>query len=391
MSKNIIVCCDGTGNEIKKNESNVLKFYRLLRKDETQVAFYHPGVGTISDSSAWEAWKINGKAVFGLATGWGLDENVLAAYRFLLRSYAEGDNIYLLGFSRGAYTVRMLAGFIQLIGLLKPEEGDLCSYALTAYKRAASRNDFTIAWRVQEVLETSRPTIRFMGCWDTVASVIVPRPDRLYLPSLQDLPYTHMNPSVQCFRHAISIDERRRMFRSYRWDEPQKFKSNPYMKDEDAAEQDIRQVWFAGVHSDIGGGYPEPDSGAAKIPLKWMVDEARDQGLGFREELYKRLVLGQNRAGSTRTYTAPDPAAKLHNSMTGAWPILEWMPKADRWKEWMKRVSFLGHYLPRSEPRSLPEGAELHPSVWKRRETTDYDPVNLPNPPAESLPDPSGE
>jgi uncharacterized protein (DUF2235 family) len=387
MPKNIVICCDGTGNEIKENQSNVLKFYRILKKDDAQVCFYDPGVGTISDSGAWSAFKNKAKGVFGLATGWGLDANVLDAYRFLARNYHDGDNVYLFGFSRGAYTIRVLAGFINLVGLLEPEQEHLSSYALTAYKQASTSDDFKIAWRVQEVLETRRITIRFMGCWDTVGSVIIPRPDRFYLPSLESLPYTLQNPCVQVFRHAIAIDERRRMFRLSKWEEPQKFKTNPFVKDEDAEEQDVKQVWFAGVHSDIGGGYPESESGAAKFPLNWMVDEARQHGLVYREQLVKRLVRGENPSNSTRNYVSPDPKAALHDSMGWAWSVLEWLPKSAKRRVWPARPTVLGWYLPRAEPRLIPDGAEIDPSVWARRELSGpnapYDPENLPAGPKE--------
>jgi uncharacterized protein (DUF2235 family) len=390
MPKNIVICCDGTGNEINESQSNVLKFYRILKKDDTQVTFYDPGVGTISDSGAWAALKNKAKGVFGLATGYGLDANVLDAYKFLVQNYQDGDRIYLFGFSRGAYTIRVLAGFINLVGLLAPQQEHLCGYALTAYKQASAKNQFKIAWRVQEVLETERITIRFMGCWDTVGSVIIPRPDRFYIPALESLPYTHKNPCVQAFRHAISIDERRRMFRLCDWEERQKFKTNPFVKDEDAAEQDIRQVWFSGVHSDIGGGYPEPESGAAKIPLNWMVEEARQHGLAYRETMAKRLVLGENPKNSTRNYVPPSPKADLHDSMGLAWSVLEWLPKRTTRQVWPDRGSALGFYFPRSEPRLIPHDAEIDPSVWARQEASGtaapYDPVNLPPRPAASPP-----
>ena len=92
MSKKIIICCDGTGNEIKENQSNVLKFYRVLKESDSQVAFYDPGVGTISSSGAWAALKNKSKALFGLATGYGLDDNVLDAYSFLVTQYQNGDD-----------------------------------------------------------------------------------------------------------------------------------------------------------------------------------------------------------------------------------------------------------------------------------------------------------
>jgi uncharacterized protein (DUF2235 family) len=147
-------------------------------------------------------------------TGYGLDENVLDAYRFLLDTYEDGDRIYMFGFSRGAYTVRLLGGFLRLVGLLERPQRNLCEYALTAYKRAAEKDDFEIAWRFERVASTRRIPIAFMGVWDTVSSVIVPRPDRLYLPSLQELPYTKTNSYIEVFRHALAIDERRGCFGS---------------------------------------------------------------------------------------------------------------------------------------------------------------------------------
>ena len=104
--------------------------------------------------------------------------------------------------------------------------------------------------------------------------MIVPRWDRL-IPTLQTLPYTRTNPSVAIFRQAMAIDERRRLFRLNRWVEPQPFVANRFDKDAPHVDQNIRQVWFAGVHSDIGGGYPENESGLSKFPLNWLIEEAK--------------------------------------------------------------------------------------------------------------------
>src|SRR5215213_891497 len=120
--RNIIICCDGTGNEISENISNVLKLYRCLRKTEKtqprQLVFYDPGVGTLERPDPWHKLKQDFNAILGLATGYGLDDNVLAAYAFLVHNYQAGDQIYLFGFSRGAYTVRVLAGLIHKVGLI---------------------------------------------------------------------------------------------------------------------------------------------------------------------------------------------------------------------------------------------------------------------------------
>src|ERR1700753_1641501 len=144
VMKNIAICCDGTGNEISENISNVLKLYRCLRKtDKTtphQVVFYDPGVGTLARPDPWQKVKQDFIALLGLSTGYGLDSKVLQSYLFLVRNYQDGDQIYLFGFSRGAYTVRVLAGLIHKVGLLSPEQINRAGSGLTAYKQLAGDN-----------------------------------------------------------------------------------------------------------------------------------------------------------------------------------------------------------------------------------------------------------
>ena len=140
--RHIVICCDGTGNEISENISNVLKLYRTLRKTEkthpNQLVFYDPGVGTLARPNPWLKWRQDVAAIFGLATGYGLDDNILNSYEFIVDNYAEGDDIYLFGFSRGAYTVRALAGLIHKIGLIAKPQGNLAGSGLTAYKQFSS-------------------------------------------------------------------------------------------------------------------------------------------------------------------------------------------------------------------------------------------------------------
>ena len=131
---------DGTGNELGRNLSNVLKLYRIAQKSQQQLVYYSPGVGTISRISPWQRFRQKLVGVLGLAFGFGLDENVLGAYRFLVENYQNGDRIYLFGFSRGAWTARVLAGFIHLIGLLEPEQINMSDSALGTYKKAAKDN-----------------------------------------------------------------------------------------------------------------------------------------------------------------------------------------------------------------------------------------------------------
>lgn len=322
--RNVIVCCDGTGNEIGENISNVLKLYRVLRKTEKtvphQVVFYDPGVGTLARPDPWTKFRQDSQAVFGLATGYGLDENVLRAYRFLVRNYQEGDEIFLFGFSRGAYTVRVLAGLIHKVGLLARQQLNLADAALAAYKQTssacseqeghgsssvleeaddevrgvpASRDDS--ASQFARIVSSRWPTIRFLGVWDTVASIIVPRSDRFYVPSLQKLPFTQTNPSVQTFRQAASIDERRRMFRLEPWKEQEVFMRNRFSRVNNSTLQDTLQVWFSGVHAHIGGGYPEAESGLSKFPLIWMIEEAVRSGMSVSRQTVNQLAWGVQR------------------------------------------------------------------------------------------------
>jgi uncharacterized protein (DUF2235 family) len=385
MAKNIVICCDGTGNEIGSNISNVLKLYRALEKDEGQRVYYHPGVGTIGLQSTWGRIKQQVRGVLGLATGNGLDEDTLDAYRFLCETYQTGDRVWLFGFSRGAYTVRVLAAFVHVIGLLPPDQIDLAEYAFSAYKNASRRNhdfdgkaDFLDeAWHFSRVAGGYGVPIEFVGVWDTVASVIVPRQDRL-LPDLQTLVFTRTNPSVKTFRQAIAIDERRRMFRLNRWINPQKYRPDPF-DPSTALDQDIRQVWFAGVHGDIGGGYPEQDSGLSKFPLLWMIVQAETMGLRIDRSMLDHLGGGKPRPGSTHIYVAPNATAELHASLNGAWWILEWLPKREKWREWPARKCFLGLYLPLGEPRAIPERAIIHRSAIERiAKVAIYRPINLP-------------
>src|ERR1700730_6283444 len=297
MGKNIVVLCDGTGNQIERNLSNVLKLFRIAIKNDKQRVYYNAGIGTIGSSDAWTRYRQNAKSVFELATGYGLDADILGGYNFVCRHYEDGDAIFLFGFSRGAYTVRAVSGMIHMIGLLPIDQLNIADYALRSYKRASDNGDLGIAWHFSKIAGCREARIRFLGVWDTVASVLVPRRDRL-VPQLLTLPHTRRNPSVEVFRHAIAIDERRRMIRLNRWIEPQPFVKNPFDRAAPPTQQDIKQVWFAGVHADIGGGYPEEESGLAKFPLDWMIREAVEKGLKINAAVRRHIGLGRARIGS---------------------------------------------------------------------------------------------
>lgn len=400
MSRNLVILCDGTGNEIGVTISNVLKLFRVLDKNERQRVWYNAGVGTIGQQNPWTRFQQKLRGVLGLATGLGLDDHVLAAYRFLCANYARGDRIYLFGFSRGAYTVRALAGFIHVMGLFRPDQLNVAGYAWTAYKRSSAKDrsrsttdkprsadsadkmtSLEEAWHFSRVIGGKPAPIEFVGVWDTVASVIVPRYEQLSF-SLQTLRFTRTNSSVKTFRQAMAIDERRRMFRLNWWTPSQRHAPNPFDRAADV-DQDVKQVWFAGVHADIGGGYKETESHLSKFPLAWMIEEAAAAGLEINRAMVNHLVHGKPRAGSKHRYQPPDAKGPLHRSLTLGWWVLEMLPKLTRWREWRRgRPGILGIYFPLGEPRLIPRGATVHQSAAARRSAgIGYDPVNWPDEP----------
>jgi uncharacterized protein (DUF2235 family) len=375
VARNLVLLLDGTSNEVKEDLTNVLKLYRSAVRDESQRVFYGPGIGTVPLVSDWNPLAQRAAAVFGLATGWGLDDNLIAAYRHLAEAYREGDRIFLFGFSRGAYTARALAGMIHLLGLFEPEQMNLVPYALTAYKRDDRAGRLNIAWRFRRVIGGRRVPIWFLGVWDTVASILT-RSGAFSLPSLTYLPYTKSNPSVQTFRQAAAIDERRSMFRLYRWPPGKEFKPDPFGPD--GPPQDERTVWFAGSHSDVGGGHAESESQIAKLPLIWLAREAEACGLRINQSLFAHVAEGRQLPDGRHLYVAPDPLGPIHDSLTCAWWPLEFLPKGTQWKRFPEKTGSGGFYLPRGEPRKIDDGAFLHSSVIERKEKMGYAPINLP-------------
>jgi uncharacterized protein (DUF2235 family) len=369
MPKNIVILCDGTGNEFGDRNSNVVKLRQALKNDPPrQVIYYHPGVGTKGATNALTtAGKVWTK-IRGLAFGYGLSENIADAYRFLMQTFEAGDQVYLFGFSRGAYTARALCGMLRMFGLLAPGNEGLIPYALRLFKRndnsllarlTARPSKFAIAEAFRKAF-CSDCAPHFLGLWDTVSSVgWILDPIGLKPGSL---PYTKDLKQVGKVRHAVSIDERRAFFRQNLV--------------EQGADRDVKEVWFAGVHSDIGGSYPEAESGLSKISLCWMVREAEAAGLLVESSMMANVL------GANGQYAMPLPGAMAHNSLTAAWWLGEFWPKARR------RVSQTGDRqrgllgLPRMNlfrSRSIPEGACLHESVEIRRKVVPmYAPRNLP-------------
>jgi uncharacterized protein (DUF2235 family) len=363
MPKNIVILLDGTSNEIRTDRSNILRLYGTLTKSEDQLVYYDPGVGTFGADNAWSRIVRNASEIWGMATGWGLDVNVKEAYRFLVENYtrdAKGarDRIYIFGFSRGAYTARVLAGFLHAFGLLEQRNLNLLDYAYRAYKRigesAADDQSFAEMRLHERIIRPDRPPVRLLGLFDTVASVIE---SGRFGPRLRQHAFTRSNPSVEAVRHAVAMSERRTMFRPQLWPENQVFATNHFTP-EDAAPQDAKEVWFAGVHGDVGGGYPESESGLAKFPLYWMIEETKETELDYKTRTVNELVLGKR---EDRSYVAPNAMAEMHDSMTWGWRILEYLPK--RKPAGSQRPAVFGWTIPLSEHRHIPEGARVHTSA----------------------------
>ena len=182
MPKNIVILFDGTSNEISSNRTNILRMFGCLEKSAQQVVYYSPGVGTFgADNALSYHWRKMVELV-GMATGWGIDQTVKEAYRFLVSHYDKGkggtdrDRIYIFGYSRGAYTARVLAGFINCLGLMHKDHLNLLNPAFRAYKAVNEMGDETTDWSelnlYDRMLQPDHPPIRCLGLFDTVASVI---------------------------------------------------------------------------------------------------------------------------------------------------------------------------------------------------------------------------
>ncbi|TCD10972.1 T6SS phospholipase effector Tle1-like catalytic domain-containing protein [Oricola cellulosilytica] len=399
MPKNIVILCDGTSNEIARDRTNILRLYGCLRKNANQLVFYDPGVGTFGGANDWLSWTRKAKEIWGLATGWGLDQNVKEAYRFLVENFDPGraktakrpavpaDAIYILGFSRGAYTARVLAGFIHAFGVMKRENLNLLDYAYRTYKGISDQDippdsdeddsrDSGTAFRTmrlyERTLDPHRPDIEALGLFDTVASVIEMG---RWFPHLRTHPFTKKNPSVRVVRHAVAIDERRTMFNPVLW-EPGGYFSGPPFKKRDPEPQDFKEVWFSGVHGDVGGGYPEKESAQAKLPLIWMIREIEALGLNFYEPTVRKIVLGEN--PKFPKYVRPGVYQNLNESMIGAWPLVEFVPRRIPATSFRRRGK-KGIYIPFFDLRLIADDATIHESVFKRMERDDsYRPENLP-------------
>jgi uncharacterized protein (DUF2235 family) len=273
--KKIVICLDGTGNQMRaKGHTNVATLYEMLDLSDPskQIGYYDPGVGTLSAANARGPVDRRLSRIWGLAFGSGLKTNVAQAYTFLMQHWQRGDEIYVFGFSRGAYTARALVGMLNRPGLLRPGSENLVPYAVAQYatNKEFSETDLedieefshAFCWGTEAApLSPARQhdphnmhwhsvPVAYVGVWDTVKAAGIFRLGNLKWP------YTHLLYNAAKIRHAVSIDEKRRPYHEYLVD-PHHF--------------GLEEAWFAGVHSDVGGTFV-PDGRLAKIALKWIVD-----------------------------------------------------------------------------------------------------------------------
>lgn len=364
--RRLVLCLDGTNNEPETGATNVARLYEVAEKNADQLVYYDPGVGTMGARGAVTAFGRKLTRFAGLIAGFGVKDNIEEAYIWLAEHYRFGDQIYVFGFSRGAYTARALTGMLRTVGLLRPGANNLAPYALKLYagtkganspradvppeqrgaKPAQTRPDSEEAkaekdfWKLRDsftdrfgnpefpnAFDREHPQVHFLGVWDTVKSVGWLN----WKAQIEQArwPFTARITNVGIARHAMSIDETRFTFPVYRFDG-------------DAvshADGRFKEVWFAGIHSDVGGQY-EDDHGLSDVAFAWMVDEAKAAGLAVDERALGRVL--QRRRGIPLEERA---FGRMHGN---------------KWYWW-----FLGGW----RARVIQPGDELHESVWRRIET----------------------
>ena len=312
----LVICCDGTWNNLAAScPTNVVKLAQAVEpvaSDSTsQLIFYEQGLGT--------QWY---DKLPGGAFGWGIDANIKNAYRFLSLNYEAGDEIYLFGFSRGAYTVRSLGGLIHCSGLLS--RFNIC-HADTAYEiyrifSDEQRHQAADAFLRQR--ESQRVPTTLLGCWDTVGALGIPdllpfSPLNQAINARYQFHNVKLSPLIQKALHASAIDERRKTF-----------DVSPMEKREETVSQALSQVWFPGGHGCVGGG-TAANRGLSDGALKWMIDEVNRIGLKLEfnrariEEHIDPTSDFNNDPGFYRLagtiHRTIAPEAQLHESVRQRW------------------------------------------------------------------------
>lgn len=292
MARNLVVCCDGTWNSPTQKDrgrvvpSNVVKLARAVVPPDAKLVYYDPGIGTGGLIDKWT----------GGALGMGLTRNIKEAYNWIAETYQNGDRLFLFGFSRGAYTVRSLAGLIGLCGLTPAGNRTAADRAYDHYRAASSEKGraAAAAFKAQQ----RDVTIHFIGVWDTVGALGVPALSRYGLlrkvirRAAKGSALAHgfhdmkLGAGVSHAYHAVAIDERRGPFEPSLWE-----------KGEESTEQQVEQAWFAGAQCGVGGGYV--DAGLSDHAFMWLAAKALAAGLEL-DRRYLALRLDPNCHGELR-------------------------------------------------------------------------------------------
>lgn len=310
--KRIVLCCDGTWNtpdqtsQGRASQTNVTKIASAVAAVDaagvTQLVYYQPGVGTTP-----------GERLRGGAFGLGLSRSVQQVYRYIVRNYEPGDELFLFGFSRGAYLARSTAGLIRNAGILRRENLDQVGAAYALYRDRVVRPRDVESQLFRRSFSHPEVGIDFIGVWDTVGALGIPWSG---VPAIDRLNRrwafhdTELSSTVRAAFQGLAIDEARKPF------EPAIWHPKPGV-----ADQRVEQVWFSGVHSDVGGGYPA--SGLADITLGWMADRAESCGLAFEPGAF---TPGEA-LGPGGVPFAPNPFGVLHDSRTGIYRVLPGAPR----------------------------------------------------------------
>ncbi|KZP16520.1 hypothetical protein FIBSPDRAFT_748635 [Athelia psychrophila] len=231
--RNLVICIDDTSNKSGTTNTNVVELYSQILQEESgeQLTYYDSGIGT-SATPSWKSWSYLKQVVdnkIDLLIAWNLEKVIIGAYRWLSNHYREGDKIFLFGFSRGAFQVRALAGMVETVGLILP--GNQAQIPLAYELYAAGDKHMAIASKFKRTFSRKYVRVHFVGVWDTMSTVGLVRRKKM-------LPRVECCDSVCYFRHALALDERRVKFL-------------PQFPGQGQCTANIKEVWFAGTHSDV--------------------------------------------------------------------------------------------------------------------------------------------
>lgn len=289
MPKNIVVFSDGTGQEGGEGaNTNIYKLFNMIEdRTSQQISFYDPGLGT--------GWR----KLSGNVGGAGISKNILECYTFIFENFEAGDQIYLFGFSRGAATVRSLTSFIHYFGIIPKSRPELIKQAYKIYKIENEPKRKRKADEFVSKHHTMWTRIKFLGCYDTVAALGLPiKPLSVLMNKIPGVQHKFqnfkLNETVENAYQALAIDDERKTFHPILWDP----EALPY--------QTIKQVWFCGMHTDVGGGYDEQE--LSDIPFSWMKEMAVNHGL---------LIYSSNSISING-----NPNGYMHNSRGEGWTKL---------------------------------------------------------------------